>query len=139
MESVSLKEGQIEVIGEGVDAAELINMLREKFGETKCCFIQKEGYAELISMTLVKKDPNDEKGGKIVDKICQCGYYPCQTPMYLYPVDNPSFRDSSCYIMWFLKQNSIIIIEVFKDLIQVCPGDLITLNLEFPSCKYFHV
>ncbi|WCJ37335.1 hypothetical protein M5689_018483 [Euphorbia peplus] len=106
VESVSLKEGQIEVTGVGVDAAELANSLRESFGGTKWGVMKKDGFAEIVSVNPVKKEDDKAKGNetsgiKLLQKDCQCGSYPCHTPMY-FPVDHlpySSINNPSCSVM----------------------------------------
>ncbi|WCJ37337.1 hypothetical protein M5689_018485 [Euphorbia peplus] len=107
VESVSLKEGQIEVTGVGVDAAELANCLRESFGETSCCVMKTDGYAEIVSVTPVKKlDDNNKDKEKEKENLCknllykdfQFGY-PSHNPMYVAVDQLPYNHPNSCFIL----------------------------------------
>ncbi|GKV46279.1 hypothetical protein SLEP1_g53271 [Rubroshorea leprosula] len=92
VESAALKgddKTQIEVTGDGVDAAQLTMLLRKKVG-----------FAELVSVTAVGGEKKEEKKeDKKEDPKAQPLVWPSTTPYYIYEVPPTSQYHDPCSIM----------------------------------------
>jgi hypothetical protein len=79
-------KSQIEVVGDGVDAVQLTNLLRKKVG-----------YAELASVTAVGEGNDDDKVEQPVQPVDWPGYVGVMPQTYIYPIH--PHQDPSCSIM----------------------------------------